>query len=216
MTLERAGKTGDADADPIAEAGAGSAVLPERMFGAFNIGTRLKHARMARGLRLKDVGKAAHCSESLVSKLENNRIQPSLNVLYRICEALGLTFGELFATPEPQGIVREGERVVVELDHVRRGQGIRLERLIPQSRGHLLQGYVHVVAPGGGSEGLITHEGEEVAYVLEGEVEILLGEDVYRLGAGDSFCYRSEVPHGYRNVGAGESRIIFINTPPTF
>lgn len=181
------------------------------------VGTRLKHARLTLGARLKDVAESAGCSESLLSKLENNKIRPSLNMLARICDALNLTIGELFETPDAEEtvVVREEARVVVDLASTQ-GKGVRMERLIPYTRGHLLQSSIHVLAPGGGSDGMVTHDGEEVGYVLAGTVELLLADQTYRLKAGDSFIYRSETPHGYRNVGEDEARILFVNTPPTF
>ena len=191
-----------------------AAAMPDKLI---QVGTRLKHARLTIGARLKDVAETAGCSESLLSKLENNKIRPSLNMLSRICDALNLTIGQLFETPDAEEtvVVREDARIVVDLASTQ-GTGVRMERLIPYTRGHLLQSSVHVLAPGGGSEGMVTHDGEEVGYVLAGTVELLLADQIYRLNAGDSFIYRSETPHGYRNVGADEARILFVNTPPTF
>ena len=183
-----------------------------------NMGKRLRHARLARGIRLKDVAALANCSESLISKLENNKVEPSIKLLHRVCDALGLTLGWLFAEPAPADdvVTRQGHRVVVELDPVRQGNGLRMERLVPYAKGHLLQGNIHLVAPGGGTEGMISHDGEEVGYVIAGTVELQLGDRTFRIGAGDSFYYRSDSPHGYRNVGDVEAKIIFINTPPSF
>jgi len=36
------------------------------------------------------------------------------------------------------------------------------------------------------------------------------------LRAGDSFHFPSEVPHGYRNPGRVRTRVLWVNTPPTF
>ena len=169
-------------------------------------------------MKMKELAKAAECSESLISKIENNKVMPSLNVLHRLGEALGLTLGELLSgPPENERVVTPaGMRRVVEIDSLRRGTGIRMERLVPYARGHLLQGNVHVIAPGGSTDGTLTHDGEEVGYVLNGTIELQVGEDTFRLSAGDSFCYRSEVPHGYHNRGEEEARVLFVNTPPTF
>ncbi|CAN0582421.1 unnamed protein product, partial [Laminaria digitata] len=41
-------------------------------------------------------------------------------------------------------------------------QGIAAERRVPYAPEHPLQGNVHIIAPGGESEGLIDHAGEEV------------------------------------------------------
>ncbi|MEI9916626.1 MAG: cupin domain-containing protein [Methylovirgula sp.] len=63
---------------------------------------------------------------------------------------------------------------------------------------------------------MLSHEGEEIGYVICGEIELVVGGKPYRVGAGDSFHFRSEVPHSCRNIGETEARVIFINTPPTF
>jgi transcriptional regulator with XRE-family HTH domain len=184
----------------------------------FGIAGRVRHARLARGARLKDIAAAARCSESLISKIENGKINPSLNVLHRICDALGLTIGELFGGSGNNShvVTAAADRLVVEFDALRRGTGLRMERLVPHARGHLLQGNIHVIAPGGSTDGVISHDGEEVGYVIAGEIELNVDGHVHRAKAGDSFCYRSELPHGYRNSGKSEARVLFVNTPPSF
>jgi transcriptional regulator with XRE-family HTH domain len=185
---------------------------------AIKVGLRVRHARMARGLRLRELAAEADCSESLLSKVENDKVVPSLNVLHRIADALGLTVGQLLTKAnDPPGVVsRSGERPVVAMDTLREGQGLEMERLVPYDPSRLLQGNIHVVAPGGGSAGAIAHVGEEVGYVIEGQLELTVGGRTYLLGKDDSFHYRSDIPHSYRNPGPGRARIIFINTPPTF
>ena len=186
--------------------------------GRLGIGTRLRHARLTRGFRLKDVANAAGCSEGLVSKIENNKLEPSLHVLHKLCEALNIGMGEVFADPEEQNpvVTRPGQRAVIDLDPLRRGSGIRLERLIPYTKGHLLQSNIHIIAPGGSSDGAIAHEGEEVGYVIAGEIELTVDGKPHTLSAGDSFCFASHLPHGYVNIGKSEARIMWVNTPPTF
>ena len=59
-----------------------------------------------------------------------------------------------------------------------------MERLIPYGPAHLLQGSIHIVEPGGGSDGMITHDGEEVGYVIEGALELTVGGEVFALTDG--------------------------------
>lgn len=183
-----------------------------------HIGSRIYHARLLREARMKDVALAAGCSESLISKIENNKVIPSLRVLHRICEALNLTLGDLLGTSaEGNGVVTKArERHIVNIDSLRTGKGIRMERLVPYAKGHLLQGNIHIIAPGGSSDGEISHSGEEVGYVISGHIELTVGGKVYEVAPGDSFCYRSDLPHGYRNIGTTEARVLFVNTPPSF
>jgi quercetin dioxygenase-like cupin family protein len=62
----------------------------------------------------------------------------------------------------------------------------------------------------------LTHEGEEVGYVLSGTFELTVSGVQYILSSGDSFVYRSEEPHSYRNPGAETARVLWVSTPPTF
>jgi transcriptional regulator with XRE-family HTH domain len=184
----------------------------------FAIGTRLRHARLMRGSKMKDIADAAGCSESLVSKIENNKLNPSLQVLNKLCSVLKIDLADLFNSQNEDYpvVTRAGQRSVIEVDPLRRGHGILMERVIPYAKGHLLQSNIHVVAPGGSSFGLISHEGEEVGYLIAGEIELFVGDKAYQLSAGDTFCFRSEVGHGYSNRSTAEARILFVNTPPTF
>jgi glyoxylate utilization-related uncharacterized protein len=112
--------------------------------------------------------------------------------------------------------MRHGERPTVGTDQVRRGKGSKLEALIPSGRGNLLSGYINDIEPGGGSEGVIQHEGEEFGYVLDGEIELIVDNHSYQLRGGDSFYFRSERPHSYINNRTKMARVLWINTPPSF
>ena len=185
---------------------------------SLQLGSRLKHHRMVLGMRLKDVALAAGCSESLLSKIENGHANPSVRMLHRIAGVLGTNVSSLFAEPDAAaGIVtHSGDRPLIQTDQLRGGKGITLERLIPYAGGHLLQGNIHIVEPGGESEGYLEHVGEEVGYVIEGSLELTVDDKTVIVGVGDSFNFRSELLHKYRNPGTTVAKIIWINTPPTF
>jgi transcriptional regulator with XRE-family HTH domain len=182
------------------------------------IGARLRHARMVNGFTLKEVAKKVGCSESLLSKFENDKANPSFATLHKLSASLGINVSALFSQSRNNEdiISHAGKRPVIVTDRLRKGTGIKLERLIPYSRDHLLQGNIHLVAPGGRSAGNIIHSGEEIGYILEGEIELIVSGRRFRAKMGDSFHFRSELPHGYRNIGKTPARILWVNTPPTF
>ena len=155
---------------------------------------------------------------SVISKVENGKATPSLTLLHRLVNVLGINIGALFESQEQESaaVMRAGTRPVIAIERDGRGAGVALERLVPYGDGHLLQGNIHIVAPGCGSDGRMEHEGEEVGYVLEGELTLTLDGQTYALRAGDSFVFRSNRLHGYRNPGKTPTRILWINTPPTF
>lgn len=185
---------------------------------AARLGTRLKLTRQTRGMTLKALAEAAGCSESLLSKVENGKASPSLPMLHKLVEVLETNIGWMFEEVDgEEGIVfRAGARPIIALDPLRRGEGISLERVIPYSAGHLLQCNIHHIEEGGSSAGPIQHSGEEVGYVLAGSIELIVDGRSFRLAAGDSFVFRSELPHHYRNIGKERASIFWVNTPPTF
>jgi uncharacterized cupin superfamily protein len=74
-----------------------------------------------------------------------------------------------------------------------------------------------VVQPGGGSEGSYQHDGEEMVYVLQGEVEFWLNElERHVVQAGDCLTFPSSLRHRWRNSGAGRLEMLWVNTPITF
>lgn len=182
------------------------------------VGMRLKHARKVMGLRLRELADRVGCSESFLSKVENDKVNPSLQMLHRIVTELDLTIGEILSQDieENQVVMRSGERPTIRMVPSRQTEGTHLEWLVPPGDSRLLAGAIHSVNPGGGSLGTIVHEGEEMGYLLEGELELAVDGEVYRLKAGDSFFFRSDLPHGYRNPGTAPARILWVNTPSTF
>lgn len=61
------------------------------------VGTRLREARTAQGLTLKQLAHRTGLSVSLVSQVERARNAPSLATLYQMCRALRLKLADLFA-----------------------------------------------------------------------------------------------------------------------
>lgn len=186
----------------------------EQPFFGPDIGRRIRNLRHIKGLTLKDLADRTLCSESMLSKVENGKAQVSLTLLHRIVQSLDITITALFSESQAdQGVVtRAKDRSTFRID----ANGSRLERLIPPNLGHLLEGNLHILEPGGGSDGILTHEGEEVGYVLNGVLELTVSGVKYLLHSGDSFVYRSEEPHSYRNPGNETTRVLWVSTPPTF
>lgn len=182
-----------------------------------NLGRRLRRIRKEKGMTLRALGDLVGCSESLLSKIETGKVDPSLKTLHSITSALGMAISALFSKPEaPRVVYRNNERPQLRVPAKTRGGGVIIERLIPHTPEHILECNIHIVAPGDGSEGSIGHEGEEVGYVLEGQLELVVEDETYTLYPGDAFTFRSERPHSYVNVGNTAARILWTNTPPTF
>ena len=179
------------------------------------IGVRLKHARLLAGVRMRELAQTVGCTEGMISKIENARVVPSLPMLQRLVEALGRDLPSFFGSdPDAPGVVlRARQRPIATTDPIRDGKGVHYERLVPFGAGNLLEGNLHVVAPGGVKHDPITHQGETVGYLIQGQLELTIEGTLYVLHAGDSFFFKNHLTNSYRNPGTREARVLWVNTP---
>jgi len=179
------------------------------------LGARVKHARLLAGIRMKDLAARVGCTESMVSKIEAGRVVPSLPMLRRLVEALDRDLSSFFGSDinAPGLVLRAGQRPVALTDSLRVGHGVSYERLVPLAAGNLLECNIHVVQPHGDKQDPITHQGETVGYVIEGQIELTIDTTTYVLHAGDSFFFKNHLTNSYRNPGSAVARVIWINTP---
>jgi len=61
-----------------------------------------------------------------------------------------------------------------------------------------------------------THDGEELHFVIEGEIEYMIGDKIYKLSEGDGLWHKSNIPHSARNPSMKKAKYITIGVPPTF
>jgi transcriptional regulator with XRE-family HTH domain len=179
------------------------------------IGARVRHARIIAGVRMRELADAIGCAESSISKIESGRVVPSLPMLQRIVEALGRNLSSFFgADLDAPGIIqRAGKRVVTANDPIRDGKGVSYERMVSFGHGNLLEANIHIVEPGGGREDRVTHQGETLGYMLEGQIELTIEKSAYTLSAGDSFSYKNHLTSSYLNTGSSVARMLWVNTP---
>lgn len=191
---------------------------PSEVREAPPIGVKLRHARKVKGMTLAELAEQVGISVSMLSKIERDQAVPSLHTLHSMVRVLETNIASLLAPPltDDHVVSHPQDRPHISVSSVRPGHGVTLECLISDRATALMDANIHVIAVGGGSEGTIVHDGQEVGYVLEGEVELQVGEKMYVVKEGDSFFFPSNMPHGYRNIGATVARILWVNTPATF
>jgi transcriptional regulator with XRE-family HTH domain len=183
--------------------------------GHLQVGARIRHARILKGMRMRDLASAVGCDESMISKIEAGKVTPSLLMLDKIVVAVDRDMASFFGLEidEHKLVQTPADRVKVAGDALRGGKGVTYERLVPLAAGNLLEGNIHNVEPGGEKDDPITHQGEAVGYLLEGEIDLFIDGTVYRMKAGDSFFFKAHLTNGYRNTGTTVARIIWVNTP---
>lgn len=174
------------------------------------VGARVRSLRRERGLTIEQLAAATGLTKGFISQLERDRTAPSLSSIARICDALGVRLSTIFeGEPEP-ALVRRNERVPMD-------GAFPSENYLLSSRDEKrFQAIESYVAPGAGAgDELHSLPGEmEFVYVLEGALELQVGDETHQLGQGDAITYPLSKPHTWRNASKTEAaRVLWVSTP---
>lgn len=177
-----------------------------------DVGALLKSSRVNQGLTQRDLAARAGVTNGMISMIEQSKHSPSVATLNRLTDALGLSFAEFFAlelAPTPQVFYRKDEFVKLT-------EGKLKFFVVAGERPSKSIQILHEVYEPGGDTGaeMLTHQGEEGGIVIEGEIELTVGEQRRVLTPGDGYYFESTIPHRFRNVGKQPGIIISACTPP--
>jgi DNA-binding transcriptional MerR regulator/mannose-6-phosphate isomerase-like protein (cupin superfamily) len=178
--------------------------------GSGAIGVHLRQMRLRRGLSLAQVAKRVGISVGFLSALERSHMSASVSTLRKLARFYKTNILDFFdAAVSNSRLVPSHKRKVLEA-----GPGVRMELLAWGNT--VMEPHLFRIAPRAGSGESYTHEGEEFLHVLQGRLHISVAEEEYRLKPGDSFYFESATPHRWFNPGRTETRVLWVNTPPTF
>jgi mannose-6-phosphate isomerase-like protein (cupin superfamily) len=174
-----------------------------------NIGEKIRNFREMRMIALEELAVNANMDVAQLRKIEEEGIIPSLGPLIRIARALGVRIGTFLDDIGQVGpvMVKAGtEQSTISFassDPATR-QHLNFYSLAADKAGRHMEPFIVDIQPASESDyKLSSHEGEEFIFVLDGEVEINYGKDLYHLKKGDSIYYDSIVSH---NVHAGSDK----------
>jgi len=174
-----------------------------------NIGEKIKQIREFKKISLEELSEKTDLEIALIRKVEEERVVPSLAPLIKIARALGVRLGTFLDDSDLLGpvVVRadehaSGARFVSQSSGTR--EHLNFLSLASDKTGRHMEPFIVEIEPSQQSDYMLSsHEGEEFIYVLEGEVEINYGKDLFQLKKGDSIYLDSIVSH---NVHAGNNQ----------
>ncbi len=118
--------------------------------------------------------------------------------------------------PNPQTILEQDDVVEKRTKaYTKRTDNYAYTPLSPSGENKHLKSFRIVVAAEKNHDGVgFQHEGEEFVYVLEGNVEVKVGDHVNKLKKGDSLHFNSGVKHDLRNIGKADAELIVVVYAP--
>ncbi|MBY5818068.1 cupin domain-containing protein [Rhizobium leguminosarum] len=179
-----------------------------------DIGSRLRHLRIAHKLSQRELAKRTGVPNSTISLIESNASNPSVGALKRILDGIPTGLAEFFAF-EPE---RPRKAFYAAEELVEIGKGTISYRQVGENLfGRSLQILKECYQPGADTGKVpLVHEGEEGGIVLSGRLEVTVDDERRILGPGDAYYFESRRPHRFRCVGPVACEVISACTPPTF
>jgi DNA-binding transcriptional MerR regulator/quercetin dioxygenase-like cupin family protein len=175
------------------------------------IAQKLVQLRRERNLTLANVAERTGVSVSFLSSLERGYSNASIATLQKLARLYETNVLAFFADEDgSRRLVRSRDRTVLVPN-----PGVRMELLASGKK--IMEPHLFRIAPGAGSGGAYSHEGEEFIYVLQGKLEVWLDEiEHYLLEPGDSLYFESTLAHRWQGLSDKETLLLWVNTPATF
>lgn len=180
--------------------------------GRESLGQRLRGRRKALGLTLEQVAQATGLSAGFISLVERDLATPSIASVSGLAAALSASMGEFLDTPPgPETLTRQDRRQVYTVA----SGGMRYERLSNVFDGSLLRSVIVHEPPGHRSEP-VSHAGEELIYMLSGEMTVELDGEATILKPGDSIHFSSRRTHATWNHTTETAAVLWCGTMDIF
>jgi transcriptional regulator with XRE-family HTH domain len=183
----------------------------------YSIGEKLRALRLRKKVGLVDLGRHTGLSPALLSKIERGKLFPTLPTLLRIAMVFSVGL-EFFFTDERQRrtvtIVRRQERQRFPEKPDAGEVAFHFECLDFPAVERKLNAYYaefHPLPPE--NVRLHQHPGIEFIYLLNGKLELRIGEEENSLEKGDAIYFDSALPHGYRQIGNSPCAALVVTIP---
>ena len=175
------------------------------------VGHNLRRLRTRRGLSLERLAQSSGVSRSMLGQIELGQSAPTINVLWKIAQALDVPFSALLAEQARGGIQVLTAANTKKLSSM---DGTFVSRaLFPYDGSRRVEFYELRLLPGGIEEAGAHAPGTiENLVVNQGRVDIQVGEEHHFLAKDDAILFEADVPHIYRNAGDQEAIMYLVMT----
>ncbi|WP_026896096.1 helix-turn-helix domain-containing protein [Clostridiisalibacter paucivorans] len=182
------------------------------------IGDKIRKIRQQKGLTLNEIANGTNLTASYISQIERNITEPSISSLRKIASILNVPIYIFFSDDDKEKFfIKAEERTKMKLPK----SNILYEFLTPMPGEvdwdiKFLSVYFEINPNSSASEDFFIHKADEAIIILEGNMELILGEKSYLLKKGDSMYIKENTPHKMINNGNTMVKGIFTLSPSIY
>ncbi len=176
-----------------------------------NVGQRIKQLRIQNNLTQEELASRCELTKGFLSQLENDLSTPSLPTLMDIVEALGTDMSSFFKEESEQKVAFNDDDFFVD-----EKEDYKITWIVPNAQKNEMEPIIIEINPGGCSQVMQPHEGEEFGYVLLGRVELVLDDERIVVKKGSTFYINGDKEHYLENNSSYVAKVLWITTPPLF
>jgi len=182
-----------------------------------DIAQRLKAMREMMEFKVEDMLEITGVSKEDYLEYEDGKRDFSVTFLFNCAEKFGIDVSELLVGVTPKlsscSIVRSGQGVITERRHM-----FTYEHLAHNFKGRTAEPFLVTVPYEKDAENkpiiLSAHNGQEMDYIISGQLKINVNGRTEILEVGDTAYYDSSQPHGMIAVGGKDCKFLAIVLKP--
>lgn len=172
----------------------------------YAIGEKLRTLRLKKSMGLVELGRHTKLSPAMLSKLERNKLYPTLPTLLRIAMVFGVGLDFFFRDDRKRHVAvvsRKKERMRFPESPSGNLSAYTFESLDYKATEKKMNSFFAEFEPLAGSKARAhAHPGVEMVYIVTGKLLLTIGTDEHVLEAGDAIYFDAAIRHSYARAGA--------------
>jgi transcriptional regulator with XRE-family HTH domain len=170
---------------------------------------RVAKLRKERNMSLNHLANETGLSPTYLAQIEKGEVIPPVSAILQISRALEIDSGVLLKEEKEKAGHRSAE------DYEKRTEAYSYQNLTPEAKHKHLKAFKIFVDPKSVHKGVsYQHAGEEFIYVLNGKMEVMVGENRNVLSPGESLHFNSSIVHKLKNISSEKAELIVVLYTP--
>jgi transcriptional regulator with XRE-family HTH domain len=175
-----------------------------------DFGSKLFKMRESHNFTQEKLADKALCTPEFLQDLENNQTTPSVGFLIKLAKIFDV---------DPDTFLNSDKRAKLSgnraKEYTKRTTNYHYQTLTPDAENEHLRVFMITIESNQIHKSVaFRHEGEEFIYVMEGKIELTLGEKVNKLLKGESIKFNSQIPHKLKSLADEMSKcLVTLYTP---